>query len=314
MVPITQAFVLAAGLGTRLRPLTDDLPKPLLPIFQKRLITFALDHLMDAGIQSFIINTHRLADAFDEVFPQYRYRDLQLRLVNEPVLLETGGGIKNVESFLADTTFITYSSDVLTDLPLRPLIDEHFRRGNDVTLALRRTKLGSAVALQENRVVDIANRYGIVGNYDFANIAIWSPSIFARIPPNHKVSFIPILTNWIADGGKVGGIVINEGNWFNLGSRAEYLDVHRAIRDGWRPAYVTDADWASPIHARAEIESTAQIRGCSAVGANCIVGGNVILDDTIVWPGSQIASGSRLVRCIVRSRGNVSGVYSDLDL
>ena len=55
---ISQAFVLGAGLGTRLRPLTEDLPKPLIPIFQKPLITFALDHLFDLGVKSFIINTH----------------------------------------------------------------------------------------------------------------------------------------------------------------------------------------------------------------------------------------------------------------
>jgi mannose-1-phosphate guanylyltransferase len=64
MAAVTQAFVLGAGLGTRLRPLTDDLPKPLIPIFQKPLITFALDHLIGAGVERFIINTHRLPESF----------------------------------------------------------------------------------------------------------------------------------------------------------------------------------------------------------------------------------------------------------
>src|SRR5207244_2955560 len=65
---ITQAFVLGAGLGTRLRPLTDDLPKPLIPIFQKPLITFALDHLLSLGVESFIINTHHRPEKFADVF------------------------------------------------------------------------------------------------------------------------------------------------------------------------------------------------------------------------------------------------------
>src|SRR5437762_13482222 len=65
---ITQAFVLGAGLGTRLRPLTEDLPKPLIPIFQKPLITFALDHLCSAGVKSFIINTHHRPERFADVF------------------------------------------------------------------------------------------------------------------------------------------------------------------------------------------------------------------------------------------------------
>src|SRR4030081_1674864 len=98
MASITQAFVLGAGLGTRLRPLTDDLPKPLVPIFQKPLITFALDHLIDIGVQSFIINTHRLPEALERFFPERSYNDRAIKLVYESVLLETGGGIKNIEA------------------------------------------------------------------------------------------------------------------------------------------------------------------------------------------------------------------------
>jgi len=100
MAAIKQAFVLGAGLGTRLRPLTDELPKPLVPIFQKPLITFALDHLIDIGIQEFVINTHRLPEAFAKAFPEKSYFGTSLRFVNEPVLLETGGGIKNIETLL----------------------------------------------------------------------------------------------------------------------------------------------------------------------------------------------------------------------
>ena len=139
MITITQAFVLGAGLGMRLKPLTDDLPKPLVPIFQKPLITFALDHLIDIGVKSSIINTHKLPDVFQRFFSQNDYEGYATKLVNEPVLLDTGGGIKNVEADLGTKPFITYSSDILTDIDLQPLIDEHFRCGNDVTLALRDT-------------------------------------------------------------------------------------------------------------------------------------------------------------------------------
>src|SRR5215470_891113 len=102
MAAIAHAFVLAAGLGKRLRPLTDELPKPLVPIFQKPLITFALDHLFAIGIDRIFINTHRLPEKFTEEFPDDRYSDKKLTFVNEPVLLETGGGIKNIESHLGN--------------------------------------------------------------------------------------------------------------------------------------------------------------------------------------------------------------------
>jgi len=133
---IIQAFVLAAGLGTRLRPLTDELPKPLIPIFQKPLVTFALDHLIDVGVNRFVINTHRHPELFQHFFAAREYAGFPTTLVHEPDLLETGGGIKNAESHLGSEPFLTYSGDILTDVNLQPLIEEHFRRGNDVTLAL----------------------------------------------------------------------------------------------------------------------------------------------------------------------------------
>jgi len=315
MTSIKQAFVLAAGLGTRLRPLTEDLPKPLVPLFHKPLITFALDHLIDIGIREIFINTHRLPGAFTEAFSENSYFGTPLTFVHEPVLLETGGGIKNIEAQLGREPFITYSGDVLTDIRLQPLIDEHFNQGNDVTLALRKTGLGSAIAFRENRVVDISNRYGVPGEYDFANIAVWSSSVFDRIPAKEKISFIPILGDWIAQGGKIGGVVLEEGKWFNLGSRAEYFEVHRVIsKEGWRPAQVKASNWWAPVHPSALVDPSAQIRGGTVVGKDCRVDAGVVLEDTILWPGAQIASKSELVGCIVRARKTVSGKHRNIDI
>ena len=315
MITITQAFVLGAGLGMRLKPLTDDLPKPLVPIFQKPLITFALDHLIDIGVKSFIINTHRLPDLFQRFFPHNDYEGHATKLVNEPVLLDTGGGIKNVEADLGTKPFITYSSDILTDIDLQPLIDEHFRSGNDVTLALRDTGLAAAVAFRNGQVVDISNRYGVAGNHDFANIAVWNPGIFERIPPNQKISFIPIVGNWIGAGGKIGGVVLNDGKWFNIGSRTEYLEAHLMIsEEHWKPHYLKTSAWPERVAASAIVDRTAQLRGCTVVGRDCRVGAEAILDDTILWPGAQIASKSHLRGCIVRANQKASGIHHDIDI
>jgi mannose-1-phosphate guanylyltransferase len=314
MAQIKQAFVLGAGLGTRLRPLTEELPKPLIPIFQKPLITFALDHLIDIGVKRIFINTHRLPEKFAEAFPGDRYAGQTITFVNEPVLLETGGGIKNIEAQLGKEPFITYSGDVLTDIRLQPLIEEHFRRANDVTLALRHTGLGSAIAFRENRVVDISNRYGKPGEFDFANIAVWNSSVFEKIPPNEKISFIPVLGDWIGQGGRIGGVILEEGKWFNLGSRAEYFEVHRAILNGWQPGYVKDKDWTAPVHPSAIVDPSTRLRGCSVVGKDCRVGAGVVLEDTILWPGAQIASKSELIGCIVRARKTVTGPHRNIDI
>jgi NDP-sugar pyrophosphorylase family protein len=309
---IRKAFVLGAGLGTRLRPLTETVPKPLIPIFQKPLITFALDHLIATGLTSFVINTHKLAEQFAEHFGSGSYAGYPVTLIHEPVLLETGGGIKNAEDLLGDEPFITYSGDILCDVNVQALIDEHFQRGNDVTLALRETGLGSSVALQDGRVVDIGNNYGVAGSYDFANIAIWNPDIFARLPPNKKISFIPILVEWIGRNGKIGGAVLNDGKWFNVGSCGDYLRVHQTIlSEKWRPPFVREPNWPEVIDQTAEIAPSAQLLGCTVVGAKCRVDSEAVVEDTILWPGAQIASRSHLSRCIVRSHQCAAGSHHD---
>jgi mannose-1-phosphate guanylyltransferase len=312
---LTQAFVLGAGLGRRLRPLTENLPKPLIPIFQKPLITFALDHLINAGVERFVINTHKQAELFENFFCVNEYESNSVMLVHEPDLLETGGGIKNAERYFGSDPFLTYSGDILTDINLQPLIEEHFRRGNDVTLALRNTGLASDVALRDDHVVDIANRYGTTGNLDFANVAVWNPSVFEQIPPRQKISFIPIVANWIGKGGKIGGLVMNDGKWFNIGSRAEYLEVHRTIlRANWMPCYIRTREWPQPVAKSATVDPSAELRGCSVVGENCEVGEGAVLEDTILWPGAQIASKSQLHGCIVRSQKKVSGIHRNSDI
>jgi mannose-1-phosphate guanylyltransferase len=299
---ITQAFVLAAGLGTRLHPLTDYLPKPLVPIFQKPLITFAFDHLIDAGIDRLVVNTHRLPEKFRETFPGSAYRDRRISFIYEPDLLETGGGIKNAESVLGTRSFITYSGDLLTDANLNSLIENHFRNRNDVTLALREKGLSADIALRNGRVVDICNRYGVEGHLDFAGIAVWNSGIFQRIPASKKVSFILTLREWIGDNGRIGGMILDEGRWFNIGSISQYLEVHRELgKTKWRPDYLDDPRWPLHVSEQAKVAHTAKIFGCSVIGANCRIAESAVLHDTIVWPGAQIAPGSELRNCVVRS-------------
>jgi len=298
-----------------LRPLTEDLPKPLIPVYQKPLITFVLDHLLSIGVGSFVINTHHRPEPFRELFEGNAYRGHPVELVHEPEILGTGGGIKNVERLLPDELFISYSGDLLTDIELEPLLAEHRRAGNDVTLALRETHLGRDVALEGNRVVDITNKYGRPGRYDFAGICVWTRAIFERIPPGQPVSYIQILTDWIGQGGKIGGVVADEGKWFNIGHRREYLDVHRTIaEENWRPAYVREADWPARIAASAEIDPSARLSGFYSVGADCLIGAGAELHDTILWPGAQIAARSRLSNCIVRSHRKTEGDLSDTDI
>ena len=218
-----------------------------------------------------------------------------LRSFTSRICSKRAAASKTQKVILGSEPFLTYSGDILTDVELQPLIDEHFRRGNDVTLALRHTGLAAAVALRDHRVVDISNRYGVAGNFDFANIAVWNPAIFQRIPPHKKISFIPIIADWISQGARIGGVAMNDGKWFNIGSRTEYLEVHRTIlRENWRPDFVKTREWAERNASSAIVDPSAQLRGCTVVGRNCRVGADAILEDTILWPDAEIASQSQL--------------------
>jgi NDP-sugar pyrophosphorylase family protein len=240
------------------------------------------------------------------------YRERPLRLIHEPVLLETGGGLKNAEAFFTAENFLVYSGDILTDLPLEFLIEEHLRAGNDVTMALRSTGIATQVALRDGRIVDIGGRHGHTGNYDYANVSVWNRRAFARFSLGTIISFIPVLVDWIGAGGRVGGVVIEDGRWFNLTSPNEYLNVHGTIaKEGWKPAYLAKTEWPVRVAPDATLAEGARVLGFSSVGPGCSIGANAVIEDSILWQGAQITSGARLKHCIVRTRRRVAGEQSD---
>ena len=311
---IGTAFVLGAGLGTRLRPLTLDRPKPLVPVFHKPLITYALDHLKAAGVEKFVINTHHHAEAFEELFGSGSYRGCPVALSYEPELLDTGGGMKKAQDLIGGDPFLVYSGDILTDVDLGTLGDAHFQCGHDVTLALRNTGFSSSLAFRDGRVTDIRNRYGQGGGYDFANVSIWNASIFERLPEGQKLSFVPVVSDWIGQGGQIGGVVLNDRAWFNIGSRKEYLDVHRTIFQGdWTPAY-WESGWPAAVHPSAWIAPSARLEGWTVVGAGAEIGAGAVVRDSVVWENAEIASLASLEACIVRDGRRAEGTLRSVDV
>jgi mannose-1-phosphate guanylyltransferase/mannose-1-phosphate guanylyltransferase/phosphomannomutase len=317
MAAITQAFVLGAGLGTRLRPLTDDLPKPLVPIFQKPLITFALDHLIDAGITKFFLNTHHRPERFTETFARSTYESRAIEFFHEPDLLETAGGIANIAGAIAREPLLVYNGDILTDLPLALLLETHLRGNNVVTLALRSNAEPKQIAFDSGRIVDINSQLGTGARdgFVFTGVYVVDPAFVDLLERGVKRSVIPHFIDLIRRKEKVGGVVIDDGHWWDVGNREAYLQLHRELPSLKFPRYpVADPDWRSPVHPTAMVDPTAQLRGCSVVGKNCRVEADAILEDTIVWPGAQIASRSELYGCIVRSHRQAEGIHRKIDI
>ena len=316
---MNKAFVLGAGLGERLKPLTDQLPKPLIPVFHRPLITHAFDHLIAAGVDEFVVNTFHLPQEYARAFPDGTWRGRPVTFRQEvPIRLETAGGIANVRDLLDNgEPFIVYNGDILTDLPLAPLIQEHQQRGNLVTLALRSTGPALHIALDAatGKITDIRNMLGTghEGGHLFTGIYIVSPRFFDFLTPGKKESVIPIFLKLIEQGRQLGGVVIDEGQWWDLGNRLSYLEAHRHIvqMDGF-PAYAP-ATRHPLISDTVRISASATLIGANLIGPGAIVEEGVTLEDCILWPGAEVASGASLRHCIVRSGIRAEGVHGDED-
>jgi NDP-sugar pyrophosphorylase family protein len=308
---ITSAFVLGAGLGTRLKSLTKECPKPLVPVANKPLITYAFDHLLGVGVRRFIVNTHWRADAYATAFPDATYRELPIEFRREsPDILETGGGIKNVEDLLHAETFIVYNGDILTDLPLAPAIDAHFAAQNEVTMVLRSKDGPRQVALDPatQRIADIGNRLDPDSRsaFLFTGIYLIDPVFFQRIPPKTKISVIPIFLEMIRAGARLGGIVIDEGHWWDLGTREQYLAVHAFLG-----AHRHNTVWIDPT---AKVARDVELLGATAIGARAVIGARASLRDCVVWEDAHIDDGSTLDQCVVTARAQISGRHTREDL
>jgi len=321
-MPVIQAFIPGAGLGIRLRPLTERLPKPLVPLFHRPLAEWALEACARVGIRHFALNTHHLPEAWLDfgappaaALPQpvvgangepaiiRCWQDHDLTLFHEPILLETGGGLKNIEMWIGEESLLVHNGDIFSNLPLEKLIAAHETSGLPVTLALRSHGNARHIALDSSltRVTDIRNRLGRAeGTHVFSGIYCVNPGFLNLLPAAAKISVIPAFLTLAAEG-RLGACVLDEGVWLDLGDRESYLSAHRELRLG--PA----------IHPLARIGHGATVEN-SVIGPGAVVEAGAIVRNCVVWGGNRIAGDAVLDHCIVCTGKPTAGVHRDADL
>ncbi len=304
------AFVLGAGLGTRLKALTQRLPKPLLPVCNQPLVTRAFSHLHEAGVKEFVVNTHWQAQAYAQAFPACRWEGLPIRFSHEtPEVLETAGGLKHAEAFLPRSgAFWVYNGDILSTLPLRAAWAAHEAAGNEVTLVLRSKDGPLQVSFEpeSGRITDVGKRLHpeVEPAFLFTGIYLVEPEFLQRIPNGIKMGVVTVFLDMIRAGAKLGGVVVDDGDWWDLGTREQILEVHKVLSSSGAP-------WIAPD---ARIDSSASLIGATAVGARAQIGAGAILEDTLVWEDAVVQPESTLRRCIVTGNGVISGHHTDADL
>jgi mannose-1-phosphate guanylyltransferase len=282
----TTAFVLGAGLGTRLRPLTNRRPKPLIPVAGRPLITHAFDHLLTLGVERFVVNTHWCAERYAEFFPDGQWRGRPITFVHEsPEVLETAGGIWNAREELKGGPFVVYNGDILSDLPLAAAWERHVASGAEVTLVLRSGGGNVTFDLASGRVLDLRRvlRPELAPTHLFTGIYFVEPRFIDRIPAGQKLSVVPIFHEMIRAGEPVGGVLVDAGDWRDLGTREEYLAACAALGH---------AQWIAP---------------------SAKVAPDAVLSECLVWENAEVAAGARLTRCVVTDGARGEGLHQDRD-
>ena len=279
-----QAFILGAGLGTRLAPLSLILPKPLLPVFQKPLIQHMMDHFMRAGVDEFIVNTSQLELMWERAFPfpDPQYKGLPVRFSHEDSPLDSGGGLKKIMPMVhGGEPLLVHNGDILSDIPVQDLLAEHLSRGNSVTLALRSIdgKRNVGFDPESGRITDMRHALGVdPGSYQFAGTYIMQPEIAALFPAEDCFSIVPIWLELIKQG-KVGGFVCDWANWHELGTPADYLNA------------LLELPSAQRIHPSASISAGAEVGEDCVVCQDAVIPAGCVLEDCIVWPRTHVSPG-----------------------
>ncbi|MBU6300991.1 MAG: NTP transferase domain-containing protein [Verrucomicrobia bacterium] len=296
-----KAFVLGAGLGTRLRPLTDWLPKPLIPVVNRPLVTWAFDSLLAAGTTEFIVNTHHLADAWLQTFPEQLWQGRPIRFVHEhPEILETGGGIANIAPLVRDASFWVYNGDILSDLPLAAVERFHREEGHLATLVLRSSGPNPNVTFDAatGKVRDLRQALGTRPDrlHQFTGIYLVHPDFLSFVRPVRE-SVVPAFLRAITEHDRLGGIVVDEGDWWDLGDSESYLDATMALVR--RGSFLGQSLAGQRIAPGAQVDPAAEIDGLTVLGEGCRVGPNVRLEECIVWPRANVEAGARLQRGVI---------------
>lgn len=271
---MTQAFVLAAGLGTRLRPLSDERAKPVVPVGDAPLLAQVVAAIRASGAQRVVANAHfRAADVTTVA------RELGLEVADEPELLGTAGGLSNVAPLLAPGPVLLYNGDIYApELELGALLDglgDDFAR---MAVHLRPKGEGNVGIGAEGRIVRLrTTSYGheLAGG-DFLGIHVVSAAFRARTPRSGGLIedvYLPAM----ADGAVVRAFP-TRAPFHDVGTRAGYAAANAA--------WLTARRLAAWVHPTATVAPGVEVLG-SIVGAGASVAGRAALARCVVWPGAK---------------------------
>ena len=288
-------MILAAGLGARLRPLTDELPKPLVPVGDRAAVAHIAERLARARVTEAVLNTHHLAAAFTA--ERLAALPIRLRVIHEPTILGTGGGVANAAPWLGGGEVILWNGDILADVDITALLHAHRAARSPATLVVapRARGEGTVGLAADGAVVRLrGERFGEEARGgDFLGIYVLGPMLRARLPAEGCLigdGCLPLLRA----GERIASFTVTSA-WDDIGSVAAYLQANaRWLGRSGQRAYVGEGAVVAP---GVTLED-------SVVGAGARISGQGVVRGAVIWPGAHVEA--PLDRAVVTTWGVVA--------
>lgn len=302
-----QAMLVAAGYGSRLAPLTDELPKPAVPVANRPLASFALLHLHREGIRDFVVNTHHLAERLQQALQPWVPDDGALRFSPEPRILGTGGGLRQAWGPTSGEPMLAFNAKLLFEPDLQRLAAVHAARRALATLVLRPMPPGAGFGGvdvdAEGRVVAILASGPPAPDTRrrmFTGVHLLGPRAHGLLPREGCVMRQGYI-DWLRRGETIWS-VLDRAPWTDLGqSPGHYGEGNLALLDGrHRFEGITPDAGGVLVGQGADVGEACRLRR-TAVGAGARVAPGIELTDCVVWPGARVERSLR--RTIITAGG-----------
>lgn len=336
-----QAMILAAGVGSRLDPLTSQLPKPLCPIFGKPVMEHIIALCKKHGFINLSANTHVMAKKMSEHFKDIDKKlGVNLNLVYEDELTGVAGGIRSCKKYLTDDVILIIMGDALTDIDLSSLYEAHINSNCAVTAAIKEvndtSQYGVAVVDKNNRIISFQEKpkaQDAKSNLANTGIYFFNQSVLSEIPPIEEVLKFDVATDLfqklMSKNIPLQGIKIN-AYWADIGTIKQYREsvkdiLHMKVKieiDAEKTSYGYKAkgaviDPSVKIEGRAyigdnvKIGSNVTLMGNIYIEKNCAIESNSYINDSIIWPNSYISKNVKIINSII---GNNCTVHEDTEI
>jgi mannose-1-phosphate guanylyltransferase len=299
-----KAMILAAGSGTRLRPLTALRPKPLFPVYSVPLLAITLNQLAAAGVRDVMVNSHHLSRQISDFLDGIARPGLEISHSYEPELLGTGGAIKKVERFWDDQPFMVINGDILHTVDLADACRAHTENSSLATLVLHDhprfnqvevDREGAIVGIRQQRVRGTTSGTNMIA---FTGIHVISPCILDEIPANRYADIIDVYLDCAARGMDIRGHRVNGHYWRDIGTPEDYHCIHRDIHENrCRPAGIVPGSPAAT--GGSSIGAGSALNGYVSMGKNVRIGSSCSITDSVIWDDVSIADHLTLDHCII---------------